>query len=81
MSSLAVHLSGPYCKIRTAQGTNQNALFHRSWTTLPYNKNIDCISSPRPPLEIRREEPMLLRLHKVFNFVWPYASLWTKRMN
>ena len=27
MSLLAVHLSGPYCKIRTAQGTNQNAPF------------------------------------------------------
>ena len=29
MSSLAVHLSGPYCKIRTVQGTNQNAPLRR----------------------------------------------------
>ena len=29
MSLWAVHLSGPSCKIQTAQGTNQNAPFHR----------------------------------------------------
>ena len=29
INSREVHLSDPYCKIQTAQGTNQNAPFHR----------------------------------------------------
>jgi len=29
INSSAVHLSGPYCKIRTAKVTNQNSSFHR----------------------------------------------------
>ena len=36
-SSRAVHLSGPYSKIRTAPGTNQNAPFHLG-PVQPYNK-------------------------------------------
>ena len=36
-SSWAVHLSGPDSKIRTAQGTNQNAPFHLG-PVQPYNK-------------------------------------------
>ena len=37
-SSRAVHLSGPYSKIRTAQGTNQIAPFHLG-PVQPYNNN------------------------------------------
>ena len=33
-----VHLSGPYSKIRTAQGTNKNAPFHPG-PVQPYNKD------------------------------------------
>ena len=41
ISSLTVHLSGPYSKIRTAQGTNQNqnAPFHLG-PVQPYNKSV-----------------------------------------
>ena len=37
-SLCAVHLSGPYSKIGTAQGTNQNASFHHG-PVQPYNKS------------------------------------------
>ena len=38
-SSCVVHLSGPYSKIRTAQGTNQNAPLYLG-PVPPYNNNI-----------------------------------------
>ena len=38
ISSSVVHLSGPYSKIWTVQGTNQNAPFHHG-PVQPYNKS------------------------------------------
>ena len=48
-SSLAVHLSGSYNKIRTAQGTNQNALFHLG-PVQSYNneKMLLCLATSSP---------------------------------
>ena len=44
ISSWAIHLNGPYGKIRTAQGTNQNAPFHHG-PVQPYD-NFGCSYNP-----------------------------------
>ena len=51
-SSWAVHLSGPYSKIRTAQGTNQNAPFHHG-PVQPCNKTHFHIKGFAPDLALK----------------------------